>query len=200
MGASTLAFFPTRRAVLVEGPVDMLLYPTMVREVTGSGVVGFQFVPGLSAAAQTLAPLIPSAAAHIGYLTDGDEGGRALRESLVAAGVPPARIITLRNPNGSAVEIEDFVDPHLLLRAANNLLSRFHPGVDKLEKSSLTLAHRMASLEAAYEAAAGVPVPKVELVYELLDILDTEPHSCVLDRRRKEAFTAIVARIQALFS
>jgi hypothetical protein len=199
MGASTLAFFPTRRAVLVEGPVDMLLYPSMFREATGTAVTGFQFVPGLSAAAQTLAPPIPSAAAHIGYLVDGDPGGQALRDGLIAAGVAPDRIIVLRNSDNSAVELEDFIDPTILLAAANNLLNRFHAGADNLAASSLSLSHRMASLETAYEAAAGVPLPKIELAYELLDLLDDDPELQVLDRRRLKSFCSIVSRVQRLF-
>jgi hypothetical protein len=48
MGASTMAFFPTRHAVMVEGPSDILLYPTLFREALGQVSLGFQFVPGLS--------------------------------------------------------------------------------------------------------------------------------------------------------
>jgi ABC-type transport system involved in cytochrome c biogenesis ATPase subunit len=199
MGASTLAFFPTRRAVLVEGPVDMLLYPSMVREVTEGSAIGFQFVPGLSAASQTLAPLIPSATAHIAYLTDGDAGGLAIKGKLIDAGVPPNRIITLRNNDNSAVEVEDFIDPKLLIRAANNLLSRFHPDAGQLAVSSLALVRRMGSMEVAYEKLAGQPLPKVELAYELLDIVELEPGQPLLDQRRKKAFATTATQIRALF-
>jgi hypothetical protein len=124
MGASTLAFFPTRKAVLVEGPVDMLLYPTMFREAIELDYLGFQFVPGLSTTGQALAPLVPGESRHIAYLTDGDAGGLDIGARLRDAGVLAARIITLRNRDNTAVELEDFIDPATLLYAANKLISR----------------------------------------------------------------------------
>jgi energy-coupling factor transporter ATP-binding protein EcfA2 len=199
LGASTLAFFPTRRAILVEGPVDMLLYPTLFREVTQADHLGFQFVPGLATNGQVLAPIVRQANSHIGYLTDGDEGGTAIADQLEAAGIDRARIVRLKNSDGSAVEIEDFVDPAILLAAANKLIHLFHPGADGLMKEQLSVARRMSSLEVAYLATTGMPLPKIELAYEILNAIDETPGKPVLDARRRKAFSKVVDRVTSLF-
>ncbi|KAA3643205.1 MAG: hypothetical protein DWQ07_22060 [Chloroflexi bacterium] len=41
MGASLLAFFPLRYALFTEGPTDMILLPTIFREVAGKDSLGF---------------------------------------------------------------------------------------------------------------------------------------------------------------
>ena len=199
LGASTLAFFPTRRAVLVEGPVDMLLYPTMFREFLNLVSLSFQFVHGLSGTGQALAPLVPGKDNRIAYLTDGDAGGLAIVRELERGGVSKDRIVILRNSDATAVEIEDFIDPSLLLLAANNLIERFHPGAGRIAIADLTVVRRMSSLEAAYMARTGVNLPKVELAYGLLDLIDEKPGLVLLDSRRRASFGKVVQRILDLF-
>jgi predicted ATP-dependent endonuclease of OLD family len=199
MGASTLAFFPTRRAVLVEGPADMLLYPALFREISEKEYLGFQFVPGLSTTGQVLAPLIPGNDHHIVYLADGDEGGLEIAEKLQRAGVDKTRIVHVRNPAGTALEIEDYIDSRVLLRAANRLLALFHPLAVPIQVSELANGRRMAALKAAYSARSGVPVPKVELAYELLRLKDEQPTLMLHDSRRRKALANILARLIELF-
>nr|WP_245858288.1 AAA family ATPase [Sphingomonas guangdongensis] len=105
LGAMTMAFFPTRRAVCVEGAGDMLLLPSMLREALGSETLGFQFVPGLSQAARALAPIVPSMAANVAFLVDGDDGGGKIAEGLRDGGVPQERIFNLKSGNGQAIEL-----------------------------------------------------------------------------------------------
>ena len=185
---------------MVEGPVDMLLYPTMFRESAETDVLGFQFVPGLSTTAEILGPLIPGKASHVVYLTDADDGGMKVRQRLVDAGVQTNRIVTLRNQEGTAIELEDFVDPALLLRAANNLIERFHTGSESLQISQLKADRRMSSLEQAYAAGTGVKLPKIELAYEILSILDGNPAANILDKRRRKAFGKTVSKVISLFA
>lgn len=191
MGASTLAFFPTRRAALVEGPVDMILYPTMFREALDIEAVDFQFVPGLSKREQMLAPLLARKHAGLAYLVDGDVGGSEIRDHLIRRGIPSSRIVVIKNGNGSALELEDFLDPPLLIEAANNLLGRFHAGSPQLTEACLVDPNRASALEASYLQASGVKLPKVELAYEILDILDESPGRRILDGRRIRGFRAI---------
>lgn len=196
LGATTLAFFPTRRAVCVEGPADMLLYPAMFREALGEQSLGFQFVPGLSTSARALAPIMPADAANVAFLVDGDDGGRSIARDLVAGGVPDARVLVLEAANRHAVEIEDFVEPALLLQAANALLARHHAGAQPLARADLPSRRRMEALEAAYRVKAGVDLPKVELAYEILDLLDAEPERRILDDRRRSALGELARRVK----
>jgi len=197
LGATTLAFFPTRRAVCVEGPGDMLLYPTMFREALGAPALGFQFVPGLSSAAKALTPIIPAQAANVAFLVDGDAGGRKIAADLDAGGVPKTRIVVLEGAGRNAIEIEDFVDPALLLEAANALIARHCTGIGPIARTDLPSKRRMEGLEAAFQAATGRPVDKVELAYEILDKLDADPRRRILDPRRRDDLAGIVARVAA---
>jgi AAA domain, putative AbiEii toxin, Type IV TA system/AAA ATPase domain len=52
MGASTLAFVPTRAAVVGEGGTEVILLPTLLREVTGLADVPFQVAPGSAEASK----------------------------------------------------------------------------------------------------------------------------------------------------
>jgi hypothetical protein len=132
-------------------------------------------------------------------LVDGDPGGESLRQRLIASGVRADRIVQLSNGNRSAVEPEDFISPSKLITAANSLLAQFHVGVAPLSVADLTTARRMASLEAAYEEKAGVKLPKVELAYLLLESLDEQPGSRLLDPKRAKAFAAFCQKVRALF-
>jgi energy-coupling factor transporter ATP-binding protein EcfA2 len=199
MGASTLAFFPTRHAVLVEGPGDMLLYPSMFREITGTETLGFQFVHGLSNTAHVLAPLLPEQGANIAYLTDGDPGGERIVAHLKDAGVSDSQIVSVRSPDGQAEEMEDYLDPTILLFAANRLIGQFHSEADLIKIDELTPVRRMASLEAVYPRNTGVEVPKVELAYEILAVMDDNPGKAILDRTRKRTFGSIVRKVTRLF-
>jgi len=199
MGAATLAFFPTRRAVCVEGPADMLLYPIMFREVLGRAALGFQFVPGLSTTARTLAPIVPTNSLNVTFLTDGDEGGQRIGSELGAGGIPPSKIIVLEGASRRAVEIEDFVDPSLLLDAANALITRFHQDADQLARSDLPSKHRMDGLEKAFLASTSRKIDKVELAYSILDLLDKDPRRGILDERRRADLRVIAERVCATF-
>lgn len=195
MGATTLAFFPTRHAVCVEGPGDMLLYPTMFREALNVGDLGFQVVPNLSSAARGLMPLLPERANGISFLVDGDDGGLAIRDGLLREGLDATRIIVLGESEG--LELEDFVEPGLLLRAANALISRHHSAADPINAEVVAGARRMAALEQAYANATGVALPKVELAYELLDILDEDPTLQLLDAGRSAELKEVALKVGA---
>jgi hypothetical protein len=136
---------------------------------------------------------------QIGYLTDGDAGGTAIAQNLERNGVKRKRIVILRNSENTAVEVEDFIDPKLLLLAANRILGRFYSEAEPIVNADLTIARRMNSLEIAYRARTGVDLPKVELAYELLDLVDECPGQSLLDSRRRGAFGKIAAKVIELF-
>ena len=195
LGATTLAFFPTRHAVCVEGASDMLLYPKMFREALAKTELDYQIVPNLSSAVQSMAPMIPEAAAKIAFLVDGDDGGLAIRDGLLASGIEAGRIIVLGAGAGDAVEIEDFIEPSLLLRAANALIVRHYPGVPAIDRAAMPAAQRMAWLEQAYLVATTAKISKVDLAYEVLDLLDEDPRLPIVDPARREALSELASRV-----
>lgn len=199
MGARTLAFFPTRNAILVEGPGDMLLLPSMFREALGRPSLGFQFVPGLSTSAEEArlhAPTIGQANGIL-YLVDGDTGGTTLRDKLIAAGVDEADIFAVRGAGGDAVEPEDFIDPELLVDAANGLLGKHYPKVTPLKRRDLVVRERMSKLEEIYRARTATPLSKVELAYEVLGLISADPTRSLLDAARRNQFTDLAASMDS---
>jgi predicted ATP-dependent endonuclease of OLD family len=201
MGASTLAFFPTRHAVMVEGPADMLLMPTMFREALNLGVLGFQFVPGLSIANddEFLHAQAIGRAKGIMYLLDTDSGGAILKKKLLKR-VHRDDIFDLATKDGAAVETEDFIDPELLIEAANIVLKKRHPRMPLFVRAELVDRHRMAELESAYHARTRKKLPKVDLAYEVLDLILATPGRRILDPARRKEFRATAASMLRRFA
>lgn len=200
LGATTLAFFPTRRAVCVEGPGDMLLLPSMLREALGEETLGYQFVPGLSSAARSLAPVIPTMAQNVAFLVDGDEGGKSIGDGLIESGVPADRVFQLTNGNGHAIELEDFVDPGVLLDAANRLIAKYHREAAPLSRRDLGQKHRTKKLRASFSARIGREIDKVELAYEILDAADADPTLAICNPTYREELATIGRRLAASFT
>lgn len=131
MGASTVAFTPTRRALIAEGPSDALLLPALFRQAAGlapDDSLGFQVAGGLAWTPPIRISELESEASHVAYLADSDDDGLRYREQLLDAGVPSARIFLLGRPS-SRLTIEDFVDKRLYVDALNVCL-REHRGYD----------------------------------------------------------------------
>lgn len=195
MGATTLAFFPTRKAVMVEGPSDMLLYPTIFREALGVDSLGFQFVPGLSNIEQTMTREALRVEIGLAYLVDGDPGGGSIATGLKRKGVRAQDIFVAKNPSGSAVELEDFIDPTLLVKAANQIIDRYHEGCAPVSTKDLGADQRMAKLEQLFDASTGKTLPKVDLAYELLDMASASQDVRLLDPRRRQTIEDLAKAI-----
>ncbi|CAM3186287.1 hypothetical protein SPAN111604_09150 [Sphingomonas antarctica] len=86
MGAATLAFFPTRKAVMVEGVSDIILLPRLFKAASVKSHLGFQFVPGLAQHGAVLLP-ISLESTNVVYLVDSDEGGEKIAKQISDAGV-----------------------------------------------------------------------------------------------------------------
>lgn len=117
MGASAAAFSACRRAVVSEGPADMVLLPTLIRIATGRKDLEYQIAPGLSNA-RAYEMKVEEIAARVVYLCDGDQGGEKHKRYLLDAGVDRTRIFRL--PNGAA--IEDLVDKTQYIKVINRML------------------------------------------------------------------------------
>lgn len=117
MGASAAAFSVCRRAVLSEGPADMVLLPTLIRRATGKSDLGYQIAPGLSNA-HAYEMKVEEIAAKVVYLADGDAGGTKHENALLKAGVGQDRIFRL--PSGSATE--DLIERDQYVEVVNEML------------------------------------------------------------------------------
>jgi hypothetical protein len=85
------------------------------------------------------------------------------------------------------------------LFAANKLIGQFHSEADLIKIDELAAVRRMAALEALYLRNTGVELPKIELAYEILAMIDENPGSAILDRARKRTFRSIVRKVTRLF-
>ncbi|MGA0606989.1 ATP-dependent nuclease [Phenylobacterium sp. VNQ135] len=199
MGAGTLAFFPTRNAVMVEGPSDMLLLPSIMRAALQKDILGFQFVPGLSYADGPLhAPAIGKATGVL-YLVDGDGGGESIRKRLIEKGIPKENVFSLGTSTTGGLEFEDFLHTELLLHAANSLLDKYFPNGARLTKVDFKTSRKMDALEKRYISITGQEIPKVPFAYEVLDALTDDPSRPLLDPKRGATMTAIAERIEGRF-
>lgn len=195
MGASTLAFFPTRRAVMVEGPSDMLLFPTLFREILNETTLGFQFVPGLSNFQRAMVLQVPPKHAGIVYLLDGDSGGKEIASALRKSGVENDHIFTMNNEDETAVELEDYIDSRHLLAVVNDIINRHHHTATPLDEAALPDNRKMESLETAFLSSTGVELPKIDLAYGLFDLIDTDPTIRLVDSRSANDLEKLCKRV-----
>ena len=201
MGTSTMAFFPTRSAVLVEGPADTILMPTMFREALGLPSLGVQFIHGLSEDGRMQLPLLNSTGRNVCYLLDDDVGGRILKADLEERGLKEASIFQLQCSDGDC-ELEDFIDPNLLAQAAS-MHASLYLGIPELIKGSeMPKIGKWDSIKKA-SADAKVKAPsKVDVAYAILEMLDENPVRKILDQELRKDFKktakAVYATMQKL--
>lgn len=200
MGASTMAFFPTRHALMVEGPSDMLLLPTMIRHALSLSVLGFQIVPGLSYSEGLVQSPAMGKKSGVLFLVDGDPGGEKLRENIVQMKVPKADVFVLTNPDKSAVEVEDFVAPDLLVMAFNALCKKFHKSEGQITLDALPESSRMAWLEGRYKEQFKKKISKIAFAYEVLDLINNNRERSLIDATRASAFKKICRQIYNRFA
>lgn len=189
MGARTLAFFPTRKAVVVEGPSDLIMLPTLMRHAIGSDEIGFQTVPGLAGVSKGELSLLELAGRSVCYLTDDDDGGRALREQLVTFGISADRIFRISRPGLAARTIEDFVDPQIYRRAVNRQLHKWCDD-DSIELDDMPASGR-AEFLADWTESHGVELSKRAIAYEVLECLRDEPDANLVDARRQSVLRRV---------
>ncbi|MFL5780632.1 MAG: ATP-dependent nuclease [Thermoleophilaceae bacterium] len=158
MGASTLAFVPTRAAVIAEGASEVVLLPTIIREAVDVASLDYQVAPGAAEASRAAAAHIDYQGHRVAWLVDGDSGGRDNRRHLERSGVPKDRIVTLGGAD-SGLTIEDLIDSPVFLKAVNAQLQRSHgERVAEMAPEDLPDLGRWNALETWCEHR-GVPVP-----------------------------------------
>ena len=132
MGAQTLAFFPIRRALVCEGPTEMILVPTILRQVNNTEHNGFQVVPGLATHSKTEIRRFATQGENVAYLLDRDGAGRTYQKELIGAGVCKKRVFFVADKDNSAVTVEDWIEDAVFTSAVRTYLERYYPQPTKV--------------------------------------------------------------------
>lgn len=176
MGATALAFTPSRRAVIGEGRSEAILVPTLIRDARPTAdrdaPLGYQIVPGISEVDPEAAPDLELEAGAVAYLIDGDSGGRGHRRKVPERAKREGRVVTLGDTDHDGLSIEDLIDADVLVEAFHRLVRRRKPHTDaQLKTEQLPGAGRASVLSRAYrEQCDGKQLSKVDLALEALDI------------------------------
>ncbi|MDN0193963.1 AAA family ATPase [Streptomyces sp. S.PNR 29] len=165
MGAATLAFASVRKVIITEGPSDMLLLPSLLRQATGQASLGYQIAPGLSELSPELAGDLDLEAARSCFLVDGDPGGYSLRQKLVDSGYSDERVLILGGAN-SGLTLEDLVDESAYRACVNELLGG-DKGNHVPEEHVLPKGNRHSGIKEWCEKK-GISVPGKRLVAQSL--------------------------------
>ncbi|HEX8130057.1 MAG TPA: AAA family ATPase [Pyrinomonadaceae bacterium] len=175
IGATTLAFLPVRFALITEGPTDIILLPTLFREVTGQSYLGFQVVPGLSVANETEIGMLENGAPRTSYLVDSDKGGRDLKRQLRQAGIPETRIFSLPDDKGLEPVLEDFIEADVYLQAVNEELRRSHGESVSFPDSDLPVTGRPGAVEEWCKNKSIKAPNKRAIAYRILEMRNERP-------------------------
>jgi predicted ATP-dependent endonuclease of OLD family len=194
MGASTMAFFPTRSAVLTEGPSDTILLPTMFREALDQDNLGVQFVHGLSEDGRMQLPLLNSTGREVCYLLDNDGGGRTLRDDLISRGVSKTSIFQLHCSGGDC-ELEDYLDPSLLTEAVNMLASNHLEIAELIGHGTLPKLGKWDYIKKACAEFKAKSLSKPDVAYAVLEILDADPTRRILDQKLRQSFKKVSEKV-----
>ncbi|ROR83232.1 AAA domain-containing protein, putative AbiEii toxin, Type IV TA system [Plantibacter flavus] len=162
MGAGAAAFSAFRRAVLAEGPADMILLPSLIRLATGASDLSYQVAPGLANYRGSGLEL-EETAARVVYLVDGDTGGAKHANWLKEIGIPEGRIFELR----SGWATEDYVHPDRYLEVINALISS-NANLGPVALEDLDREQPISKAVADWCKAAGVKAPGKTTVASVL--------------------------------
>jgi len=131
MGAGAAAFSVCRKAVLCEGPSEMILLPSLLRTAIDVRDLSFQVAPGLSLVSKKEIDF-RNLASQVVYLVDGDEGGKNIKAMLKKSGVPDDGVISLSD----GYALEDLLEPEAYLKAIVTLLRESgHHGIEPDDES-----------------------------------------------------------------
>ncbi len=179
MGASVLAFVPTRRALIAEGAGDMILLPSIFREVMKKERTGFQVAPGIAEVSHEEVGELDLEAPKVAYLVDGDEAGKKHKRKLISSGVSEDSIVQFQK----GFTLEDFVDIDVLVEAINEELRRSNGDKYLITKDILGNQLRFQNIEKWCEEQ-GINVPSKTKV--ALHVVSKRKESSIVDPDRVE--------------
>lgn len=188
IGAQQLAFLPLRNAVIVEGPMDMLLLPLIFQQVIEQDYVGFLIAHGLSEQSLIQISYFEGEGLNVIYLTDCDQGGKKLQKEL-AINVNSERLFNLPgNINSDAVTLEDLLTRECLAMAFNSVLALYYSAQPKINANDISETKKVLSLDtlAKDRGIASFDKMKVSLAYEILSLLDDDPSMQIVDDKYRD--------------
>jgi len=212
MGAGAVAFTPARRAVITEGPSDALLLPALLRAAMGyrpDRPLGLQVVGGLAWTPPAQLAALETEAAHVVYVTDGDDAGMRYHERLIEARVARSHILAL-GEHGSRLTIEDFVHKESYVKVINDLLTRLHDyDGPPLRVHDIPSAGAAAEVERWMRKQGIAPLSKTAVAENLLRVSraslaymhweeDVQPGWPLVRRERAGALRQLLRRIAPL--
>jgi hypothetical protein len=121
MGAGSLAFVPLRPAAIVEGGSDLVLLPSLMKEATGSEMLGFQVVPGAANVPPQRVAGLDLHGVKTVWILDGDDAGVKRRKFLIKNKVPAEQIHLLK-VGDAGIDLEDLIRSKTYVMAVNGYL------------------------------------------------------------------------------
>lgn len=185
MGATTLAFFPTRKALIAEGPTEMLLLPRLLREALDIDALDFQVIHGLSNLSPVGLPMMDSLSEGVAYIVDNDKGGQDLKKMLVKAKIDEGRILSIGS-NESVITIEDLVEESAWISAVNQYIKQFGESIGVTK--TLETAPKSGRIKALHSKLRG---QKIDFAYNLLDLVSEDPTRRLLAAEKVKELKAI---------
>jgi hypothetical protein len=172
----------------------MLLLPSLLRDATGRDHLDFQVAPGVAEASWSQLSTLDLEAPKVAYLLDGDSGGDAHANRLIAIGVPADRIVRL-GEKGSGWTLEDLIREEVYLAAINEAVTRVHGPGFSVKASDVAARKRAHSFDKWCDSKGLRRIPKT---YVALIVLEQEAPSLTTQTTRAVLRTAHEALAAAL--
>jgi hypothetical protein len=169
MGASILAFTPSRYAVIAEGASEVILLPSLLREATDDEGLAFQVAPGLAELAPKAVRSLDLEAARVAYLVDGDKSGSEIKRKLKRGGVPTELIVSLGGSTSGYV-LEDLLAKDLYSKAVNAEIERSHGSKVQITPAMLPSKNRPVGLKSWCEDQGISSPSKTAVAYRALEM------------------------------
>lgn len=200
MGATALAFMPSRFAVIGEGPSEGILLPSLLREARDERffgkALGFQVAPGLALVARRAAEELELDAANVAYLHDADEGGRNHAGKLPERAHLEGRVFELGYGKEQGLCVEDLVEAGLFAEAVNAVLARTRDAEDRVDAGELPAVARPEYLAGWCEQRGIDPLSK-RLIAEDVVRLARERELSLVEPVRAELLRELYERLRA---
>jgi predicted ATP-dependent endonuclease of OLD family len=171
MGANSLAFFPTRMALVTEGQSDAILMPTLFREASNSNFNGFQVVSGLAHSSKKDFPTMALQGQKVSYIVDNDAAGKGYAKTLMNCNISQEQIFDVSLGIETIATIEDWIDGAIFANAVEIYLDRYLNGAEIFENGFFNGNGKAAKLK-LYEVEIGEEISKTKLMYILLEKAD----------------------------
>ena len=196
MGARLLSLTVPRFGVVVEGPADAILLPSLFREAARLPTLPYRIVPGLAELATRDVSSLSRQAGKVVCLSDGDAGGLEVCAKLRSGGIAANDVFDLGRIRTDC-SLEDVVDGAVLADAINQELETWNIGPLKVAEDDLPATGRWAWLEQR-GAATGTPVERLSKLRVAQRVVDIAREATTSGSARSLVNPADVAGIQSL--